>query len=261
MRRLVLLVVAAVLAVTVGVAYAAITETYDYTAVGSHKGKPSKAKPANFKYTSTIKVDTDPAGQQPETLAQTAVFFDKGIKTNGKYWPFCNKTEIDGKPSLPAKCSKAIVGTGTTEAFAGTPGNPKSGSVREPLILKAINGPRGKSLYIVVTSAPGAPVTISNRVVPGVVKPSTGPYGFVVRWTIPEDLQEQLGLKISLTDLKLSVPIKVRKIKVGRVFKKASFLQLTSCKRGKMAVKSEAKFKDVDTGALKALTSVSGAKC
>lgn len=261
MRRFILLVLGAVLALTAGVAYAAVTETYQYTASGSHKGTPSKTKPANFKYTSTIKVDTDPAGQQPETLAQTAVFFDKGIKTNGPWWPFCNKTEIDGKASLPAKCNKAVVGTGTTIAYAGTPGSPKSGSVREDLILKAINGPRGKSLYIVVTSAPNAPVAISNRVVPGVVKKSSGPYGFVVRWTIPDDLQEQLGLKISLTDLKLSVPATVRKIKVGKTYKKASFLQLTSCKGKKMAVKSEAKFKDADTGALKALTSVSGGKC
>jgi hypothetical protein len=261
LRRFLLLVFAAVLALTVGVAYAAVTETYEYTASGSHKGTPSKAKPANFKYSSTIKVDTDPSGQQPETLAQTAVFFDKGIKTNGAYWPFCNKTEIDGKPSLPAKCAKAVVGSGTTVSFAGSPGSPKSGSVREDLILKAINGPKGKSLYIVVTSAPGAPVAISNRVVPGVMQKSSGPYGFVVRWTIPEDLQEQLGLKISLTDLKLTVPATVRKIKVGTTFKRASFLQLTACKGGKMAVKSEAKFKDVDTGALKALTSVSGAKC
>lgn len=261
MRRFLLSTAVAVLALSVGVAYAAVTETYQYTASGSHKGKPSKTKPANFGYTSTIKVDTDPPGQQPDTLAQTAVFFDKGIKTNGRYWPFCNKTEIDGKAALPAKCKKAIVGTGTTIAYAGQPGSPKSGSVREDLNLKAINGPKGKSLYIVVTSAPGAPVAISNRVVPGVVTKSSGPYGMVVRWTIPPDLQEQLGLKISLTDLQLKVSSSARTLKIGRTTKKASFLQLTSCKGGKMAIKSEAKFKDADTGALKALTSVSGGKC
>jgi len=261
MRRFLMLTFAAVLALSVGVAYAAVNETYQFTGSGSHKGKPSKTKPANFGYTATIKVDTDPPDQQPDTLAQTAVFFDKGIKTNGRYWPFCNKTEIDGKASLPAKCKKAIVGSGSTIAYAGTPGSPKSGSVREDLNLQAINGPRGKSLYIVVTSAPGAPVALSNRVVPGVVQKSSGPYGMVVRWTIPDDLQEQLGLKISLTDLTLKVPATARKLKIGRTTKKVSFLQLTSCKGGKMAVKSEGKFKDADTGALKALTSVGGGKC
>jgi hypothetical protein len=227
----------------------------------THKGKPTKKKPVNASYQGILHIDTDPQGQQPEGAPTTSVYFAKGIKNNAKYFPFCNKTEIDGKPSFPAKCKKAVVGSGTASALAGSPGNPSSQSVKEDLTVKAVNGPKGKTIYLVLNSAPSAPVAIQNRVVPGTVVKSSGQFAFLVRFQIPPDLQEQLGLTVSLTDFNVKIPSKARKVKVGRKFQKLSYLQLTSCKRT-MPVKAVTQFKDVDNnGQLKSVTSQSRGKC
>jgi hypothetical protein len=257
-RRLVLLTAVAVFAIT-AVAYA-VTDTLDYSAKLSFKGKPTKTKPANLTYTSTLHIDTDPPGQQPETAPVTSVYFSKAIKNNAKYFPFCNRGEIDGQPTFPAKCNKAKVGTGTATALAGTPGNTSQQSVKEDLNVTVVNGPSGKNLYLVLNSQPGAPVAIQNRVVPGTLVKSSGAFGFLVRFTIPADLQEQLGLAISLTDFFVKIPSTARTVKVGSKSQKLGYLQLTSCK-GSLPVKAISAFRDKDTGTPKNVTSTSSAKC
>jgi hypothetical protein len=258
-RRLVVLTVLALMAFT-AVAYA-VESTVTYTAKMTHKGTPSAKKPANASYQGILHIDTDPQGQQPEGAPVTSVYFAKGIKNNAKYFPFCNKTEIDGQPTFPKKCVKAKVGSGTASALAGSPGSPSANSAKEDLTVTAVNGPKGKSIYLVLNSTPTAPVAIQNRVVPGTVVKSSGPFAFLVRFTIPADLQEQLGLTVSLTDFNVKISGTARKVKVGRVFKKISYLQLTSCK-GSLPVKAISQFKDVDNnGQLKSVTSESKGKC
>lgn len=260
MRRLVLLTTVAVMAIT-ATAFA-VESTLTYTAKHDITGKPSVTKKANLAYTGTLHIDTDPAGQQPESAPVTDVYFGKGIVNNAKYFPFCNKTEIDGQPEMPAKCKKAIVGTGTASALAGTPGNPSSQSVKEDLNVQAVNGPKGKSIFLVLNSEPGAPVAITNRVVPGTVKPASGTFKFLVRFNIPEDLQEQLGLAISLTDFNVKISGTPRKLKVGRKFEKIAYLQVQKCPGGSLPVKAITQFKDVDNGnQLKSVTSTSSSRC
>jgi hypothetical protein len=241
------------------VAYA-VTDTLSYSAKLDFKGKPTKAKPANLKYTGTLHIDTNPPGQQPEAAPVTSVYFSKAITPNAKYFPFCNQGEIDGNATFPAKCNKAKVGTGTATALAGTPGNPDSQSVKENLNVTAVNGPSGKNLYLVLNSQPGAPVAIQNRVVPGKLVKSSGAFGFLVRFTIPADLQEQLGLAISLTDFNVVISNAAKTFKVGSKSVKGSYLQLTSCK-GTLPVKAISAFKDKDTGSPKNVTNTSNAKC
>jgi hypothetical protein len=258
-RRLVLLTAVAVLAIT-AVAYA-VESTVTYSAKMTHKGTPSAKKPANASYQGILHIDSDPAGQQPETAPTTSVYYAKGIKNNAKYFPFCNKSEIDGQPSFPAKCKKAVVGTGTASSLAGSPGSPSSQSVRENLTVTAVNGSKGRQIFLVLNSTPDAPVAITNRVVPGTVVKSSGAFAFLTRFDVPPDLQEQLGLSIALTDFNVKISGTPRTLKVGTVFKKISYLQLTSCK-GTLPVKTIAQFKDVDNGGqLKAVTSTSKGKC
>jgi hypothetical protein len=241
------------------VAYA-VTDTVTYTSKVSFKGKPTAKKPVNTSYQGILHVDTDPGGQQPETAPTTSVYYAKGFKTNGKYFPFCNASEIDGQATFPSKCNKAKVGTGTASSLAGTPGSPSSQSVREDLTVTAVNGPKGKVIYLVLNSTPGAPVAIQNRVVPGTVVKSSGAFAFLVRFDVPADLQEQLGLSIALTDFNVKISGTPRKVKVGKVFQKISYLQLTSCKSS-LPVKAIAQFKDKDSGQIKPTTSTSSAKC
>jgi hypothetical protein len=257
-RRLVLLTVVGVMAIT-AVAYA-VTDTLTYSAQVKFSGKPTAKKPANLGYTSVLHIDTDPSGQQPETAPVTSVYFAKQIITNGKYFPFCNRSEIDGQQSVPAKCAKAKVGSGTASALAGSPGSPSSASVKEDLGVTVVNGPKGKSLFLVLNSSPGAPVAIQNRVVPGTLVKSSGAFGFLVRFDIPVDLQSQLGLSISLTDFKVAISATPKKVKVGKVFKKIAYLQINGCKSN-LPVKAISYFKDTDTGSPKPVTSESKAKC
>lgn len=257
MRRLILVTAVAVMAVT-GVAYA-VTNTLSYSAKLSYKGKPTTSKPANLQYTGTLHIDTSPSGQQPDTAPTTSVYFAKPIKNNAALFPFCNQSEIDGQGTFPSKCNKAVVGTGTAKALAGTPGSPSGNSVTEDLNVKAVNGPKGKALFLVLNSNPGAPVAITNRVVPGGVAKSSGPYGFLVKFVIPEDLQSQLGLSISLTDFLVKISNKPITVKVKGVSTKLSYLQLTSCK-DHLAVKAIADFKDT-AGAKHPVTATSSAKC
>jgi hypothetical protein len=256
-RRLVLLTAVAVLGIT-ATAFA-VTNTLDYTAKLNYKGKPSSKKPVNLTYTGTLHIGTSPEGQQPETAPTTSVYFSKFIKNNAKFFPFCNKTEIDGQSSLPSKCKKTKVGSGTATALAGSPGNPNTSSVREDLNVTAMNGPKGKAIFLVLNSAPTAPVAIQNRVVPGAVVKASGNYGFQVRFEIPKDLQEQLGLSISLTDFNVKINA-TKSVTIKGKTQKIGYLQLTGCK-GSLNSKAIAQFKDKDTGSPKPVTADKSAKC
>lgn len=230
MRRLVLLTAIAAISIT-AVAYAAITNTATYSAKLTYKGKPTLTKPANVAYEGKLHVDTSPPGSQPETAPKTFIYYAKAIKNNAKYFPFCNQSEIDGQPSIPAKCKKAIVGTGTAKSLAGTPGQPDGQSINESLTVTAINGAKGTALYLVLNSTPDAPVGITNRVVPGYVVKSSGAFGFLTRFEVPQNLQEPVpGVKVALTDFDVKISGAPKKVKVGNVMKSISYLQLTSCK-------------------------------
>lgn len=242
-----------------GVAYA-VADTLTYSGQVTYKGKPSVKKPADTAYTGTLHIDTNPPGSQPDTAPTTEVYFAKAFKLNAPYFPSCNITDIDGKPAFPSKCNVAIVGTGTATALAGSPGSPGTSSVREDLSVKAVNGTKGKVLYLVLTSNPGAPVAINNRVVPGTVVKQSGTFGYIVRFDIPADLQTQLGLSISLTDFNVKISGAPKKVKIKGKTTKVAYLQLTSCK-GSLPVRAIAQFKDASTGAVTPVTSDSTAKC
>jgi hypothetical protein len=188
------------------------------------------------------------------------VYFAKPFKLNAAYFPSCASADIDGLPTFPAKCNAAIVGTGTATALAGSPGAPAGNSVKEDLTVKAVNGPKGKLLYLVLTSNPGAPVAINNRVVPGTVQKQSGTFAYLVRFDIPADLQQQLGLSISLTDFLVKISGTPKTVKVKGKKTKLAYLQLTACK-GSLPVKAIAQFKDASTGAVTPVTSESTAKC
>jgi hypothetical protein len=240
----------------VAVAYA-VNNTVSYSGKVTYKGKPTKTKPVNMGYEGILHVGTDQAGQQPETAPTTTIYYAKGIKTNAKYFPFCNQSEIDGQPTFPAKCKKAIVGTGTAQALAGSSGG--TGSLPQYLTVTAVNGPKGKVIYLVLRNKPGS-VDVPNRVIPGTFVKSSGAFAFVNRFQIPPNLQNVAGLDIALTDFDVKLPATPRKVKVGKVFKKIGYLQLTTCK-GNLPAKAIVDFKDKDTGQTKPVTATSSSKC
>ena len=246
MRRIALLVVVVGALAAAATAWA-VTNTVSYTVtLKKAAGKPSPKKPVPVQYNALLHIDTDPSGQQPDTAPVTSIYFPKQIKQNSKLLPSCSQSDIDGKQSLPAKCGKAKVGTGTASALAGSPGSPASNSVKEDLNVGFFNGPKGKQVLLVLNSQPGAPVAITNRVVPGDLAPASAPFGYRVDFKIPEDLQNQLGLSIALTDFKVSITSKKFTVKVHGKKKGVGYLETTGC--GELPIRAVAHFKDSANG-------------
>jgi len=220
MRRLAVLIGAgAAFLALAAVAFAAVNQVSD-TATVSQKSRSSSTKAANTSYKNVLKVSRAD-GTQPDTSPSTDLFLAKQLVLNAKYFKSCTKSAIDGKPSIPATCKAATVGTGTASSQAGTPGTPAV--VNEGLTVKVINGPRGNSLFLVVNGT--APVAIQNRVIEGKVTRASGMFGRKVTFRIPPDLQSQLGLKIALTGFNVTVGTKTVSVKGSKV----SYIQVKGC--------------------------------
>jgi hypothetical protein len=237
----------------------AVTNTIDYTVtLKKVAGKPTKKKPIRVGYNAVLKIDTDPSGNQPDTAPVTSIYFPKQIKQNSKLLPGCKQSDIDGKSSMPAKCKKGIVGTGTASALAGSPGSPAANSVKEDLNVTFVNNPTGQQVLLVLNSQPTAPVAITNRVVPGDLESASGDFAYRVDFKIPEDLQNQLGLSIALTDFIVKITNKAFPVKKGKKKVSMGYLELTGC--GTLPIRAVAHFKDSATGGTTDVTDDSTAK-
>lgn len=262
MRRIALLAVVAGSLIAAAAAWA-VTNTVTYTVtlkkVGGSKATPKK--PLRVAYNAVLHIDTDPTGSQPDTAPVTSIYFPSQIKQNSKLLPSCSQAQIDGQQTMPAKCNKAVVGTGTASALAGSPGSPASNSVKEDLNVKFLNGPNGKQVLLVLNSSPSAPVAITNRVVPGDLASGTGPFGYRVDFKIPDDLQNQLGLSIALTDFKVSITNKAFTVKKGKKKTQVGYLELTGCPASHtLPIRAVGHFKDAD-GNVTDVTNDSTTKC
>lgn len=230
MRRLAIMLGAgAVFFALVAFAVASVTPTVSYQSPIKQKGKPKKGKPVNITYTGNLDV-ANSDGTQPDTAPTTKIFFAKGLLNNAKHFPSCKASQIDGNQSIPAKCKKAIVGSGTATSQAGTPGT--IAPINEALTVTAINGNKGKQVLLVLNAT--SPVAIQNRVIPGTLGKGSGKYAYTVTFQVPVDLQSQLGLQIALTHFSVKFPSnKTAKVKSHGKTRKVSYLQLTKCPKSK----------------------------
>jgi hypothetical protein len=207
--------------------------TITYTSTVKYKGKASKKKPKNTLYNGILAVRTSDQ-KQPNTAPLTEVFFAKQLKRNSAKFKSCKKSDFDAQPTIPAKCKKATVGGGSAKALVGKPGNPTTGptppaSLQVPLKVQAINGPKGKTLFLAVNG--GVATGNAWRAIPGKIVKQKGKFGFKVQFRVPPELQSPApGSQVALTDFNV-------KVKTGRTVKikkkKASYLQMTSCPKSK----------------------------
>jgi hypothetical protein len=207
----------------------AANNTVGYTVSLALSAVPSPAQPANLGYHWSQHLDTTPPGMQPDTSPSQTIYFASPVESNGRYFPSCTRAAIDGMTALSAECQNAIVGTGTATIYAGQPGSSLANSVAEKLAVKLINGPAGSSLWMVVSSQPGAPVQITNRVLPGTIAAASDPYAFGIRFDVPDDLQHQLGLSLTVTDVDVTISGTPRQITSGAASASLSYLQATRC--------------------------------
>jgi hypothetical protein len=178
----------------------------------------------------TMHTSTVPAGSQPDTITAITMLLPQEAIFDGASLPTCAQGQIDGAQSVPQTCIDATFATGTATIYAGSPGAPMANSVREDLDVRVINGsPAGSALLLVLSSTPAAPVAITNRVVPATVGPTDAPYATAVKFSVPSDLQSQLGLSLVLTDLRMT-------------FNSIKLFHLSSCS-GSLPVRQLTEFK------------------
>jgi hypothetical protein len=228
MRRLVVLLTAGALvcALAATVAYALTNNQISYKVTLTKKGKPSKAKPATLAYRGVLDVSTTD-GKQPNVGSPTKIYFAKQIVQHAKYFPSCNPTALDGQPTVPASCKKAVVGSGNASASAGTPGTAINPGLGEQLTVTAYNGLHGKQLLLALNGS--SPLAITNRVIIGQFGPASGKYGYTLTFTVPADLQFQQGLQVALTHFDVKIAAKTVKAKIKGTTQKVSYVGLTAC--------------------------------
>ena len=212
----------------VGVALALTTNTVSYSATMTYKGKPTKSKPKSILYRGILDVSTTDS-KQPNTASKAEVFLARQIKTNGRRFKSCKRSDIDGKASIPRKCRAAKVGGGTATAALGLPGQDPGAT--QPLTVGAYNGHGGRQIMLVVN---GGPVT--NRVIPGALRGAKRPFGRKIVFSVPKELQGAQGTQIALTDFDVKLR-KNRTIRVGprgrKRRKRIGFLAITGCPAAK----------------------------
>jgi hypothetical protein len=249
MRRLAVLVGAgAVFFALVALAFASADPIVTYTSPIKQKGKPKAGKPVPVQYTGILDV-READGTQPPTGPVTTLYFAKQFVQMSKYFPSCSKAELDAVDPTPAKCKKALVGTGTATSVAGpTPGTPPSPAFNETLSVKAYNDGKHKQFLLVLKTKQGA-VPIDNRVIPGQLGPGHGKFGYTLKFTVPPELQSQANgaIQIALTHFNVVTSPRTIKAKIHGKKQKVSYLMLKSCpKSHKLPVKAVAQFNNDD---------------
>jgi hypothetical protein len=133
MRKLSIAVVALVAAVSVAsVAFAANVYTVHLGST-TVKGKGSKARPIPTGLKFGFQVTESDASKRATVVEKYAIG-SEGLVTNPKLFPKCAFSDMDAEPTVPAKCTKALVGTGLVKNAAG-PSTDQSLSVSTPCNL------------------------------------------------------------------------------------------------------------------------------
>lgn len=183
--------------------------------------KPDKdrSKPVNTTYNVTVDI-SGRDGTQPDLVTGFEIFIAATqLRRNGSKFPSpCRKSDIDGKETIPSKCNKGLIATGTATATAGPAGRPSLGD--KELTVKLFNANHGKEALLVV-DGPGDHA-IHNRVIVGKAKELSGKFRWVTVFEIPDELQ-------TVPDTLVPSVITRTSIKLGTTFQGLGFVQLITC--------------------------------
>lgn len=251
MRKLIFLVAAVALLAGAAIAYAA-TDTVTYSTTLTQQRKAVKSKPpVPVTFSAALTVGATPAGTQPDTVTATDVFYPKQGVSKGAAFPSpCKASDIANKTTVPAKCSKAIVGTGTATASAGKPGSPSIGT--ESLTVTVYNAAHGKQVFLVLNGS--TPIAVHNELVVGTISKTTGPFGYDVHFSIPPS---QSSLPGGYTSVLTKLDVSIGKTE-KRHRHKIGYVELSSCpKTHKVASKAVVTF---STGQSQSVTATAACK-
>lgn len=235
MRKLSIAVLA--LAAAVAVATVAVAaNVYNVTGSTSARGKGSTTKPiptgVEFDFTVT---ETDPSKRG--TVIEKYALGSEGLVTNPKLFPKCAFGELDD-PTVPAKCSKALVGTGLVKNAAGA-STDQSLSSSSPCNLQLRLYNNGSGMVIRVDGGPPIPPSFESDTVGCALPIHTGINGrFVKRkiggitasdfvFTVPPNLKHPLtGIDNSIRSNESNIKLKAKRVRGKRL----GFYQKVGCK-------------------------------
>lgn len=245
MRKLsIALVAIAAVAALASVAFAANVYTVHLGST-TKPGKGSKADPipTGLKFGFQVE-ETDPSKRA--TVIEEYAIGSEGLVTNPKLFPKCAFSDLDNEPSPPAKCKKALVGTGLVKNAAGPSGDQSlSSSTPCNLQLRLYNN--GNGMILRLDGGPPIPPSFESDTVGCALPIHTAINGrFVKRkiggvtssdfvFTVPPNL------KHPLTGVDNSVRRSDNLIKLKTVRKNGEqrgFYEKIGCKGGKRLVRA-----------------------
>jgi hypothetical protein len=208
-------------------------------------GKGSKAKPIPTALKFGFQVEeTDP--NKRATVIEEYAIGSEGLVTNPKLFPKCAFSDLDNEPSAPAKCKKALVGTGLVKNAAG-PSSDQSLSSSTPCNLKLALYNNGHGMILRLDGGPPIPPSFESDTVGCALPIHTAIDGkFVKRkiggvtssdfvFTVPPNLKHPLtGVDNSVR--RSDNILKLRTVKKNG--QKHGFYEKIGCKGGKRLVRA-----------------------
>ncbi len=166
----------------------------------------TKKKPRAVKLTVNAKIKH--ADTSNRSIVQSIrILFPKGSLYNGAKLPKCSQADLSNG-EIPAKCKKAVMGSGKANAWADT--------TRTVAKITVVNGGANAVYFFTEMDNPA----VVRTPAPGKIKKLSGKWAYQLDVTIPEELQVVGGVPIAIEDLA---------VKAG----KGNWLATTSCPKSK----------------------------
>jgi hypothetical protein len=244
MRKLFIAVLAMAAVVAVAsVAYA--VNVYSVDGSTSKPGKGSKAKPIPTGLEFIFDV-TESDSSKRATVIEKYALGSEGLVTNPKLFPKCAFSDLDNEPSPPAKCKKALVGTGLVKNAAG-PSSDQSLSSSTPCNLRVRLYNNGRGMNIRLDGGPPVPPSFESDQVGCALPIHTAINGrFVKRriggvassdfvFTVPQNLKHPLaGVDNSIRHNESTIRLKSKRVRG----KRRGFYEKQGCKGGRRLIRA-----------------------
>jgi hypothetical protein len=236
MRKLLIAVVALTAAVAVAsVAYAANVYTVTGSTTVKGKGSATKHIPTGIKLQFDV---TETDSSKRGTVVEKYALGAEGLVTNPKFFPKCAFSDMDSEATVPAKCGKALVGSGIAKNAAGSSGDQSLAS-SSPCNLKVRLYNNGSGMIIRLDGGPPAPPSFESNQIGCVLPLHTAINGkFVKRriggvtasdftFSVPQNLKHPLaGIDNSIRRSVSNVKLKTKMVRG----KRRGFYEKVGCK-------------------------------
>jgi hypothetical protein len=177
----------AVVAALVVAAVALAEPIADLSARVSPSKPGTNHKPRRVEVDLALSQQTDTAGEALPATTKLQFFLPSEFFFGGADFHSCKADILDDQNQQTQCPVKSKVGSGRAVFQVGGPG----GSVAQSTLVTAYNGPRGKSLLLHLQSQ--TPVAI-DQALEGRLSKSSKPYGQVLTFAFPPELQARAGL-------------------------------------------------------------------